>query len=380
MYLDHNATTPVDDRVVSAMSPFLAGQYGNPSSLHHAGRVARAAVDQARQQVAELVNAHPEQVIFTGGGTEANNLAVKGLLACTPAAHFAVSAVEHASLLEPARALVRHGWYLHSLDVDRNGMVDPSSITALQDVRPRLISVMLANNETGVVQPLAQLAAEARRLGAVVHSDAVQAAGKLDVDYQALGVQLLSLSAHKLYGPKGVGALVVDRNLELEPLFHGGGHESGYRAGTENVAGIVGFGAAAELARRELEQRTRHVKRLRERLELKLGEIDGLSIVAGDVQRLPNTVMFSVSRISGETLLMQLDRDGIAVSSGSACDSHQQGPSHVLAAMGVDVDTAQNSIRVSLGKDNTVGEIDSFVARLKYQIDRTTGLAVSAWV
>jgi len=379
MYLDHNATTPVDERVASAMSPYLAGQYGNPSSLHHAGRVARAAVDQARQQVAELINAHPEQVIFTGGGTEANNLAMKGLLAREPGAHFAVSAVEHASLLEPARALARRGWHLHVLDVDGNGLVDPASIAVLGDVRPKLISVMLANNETGVVQPLAHLAAEARRLGAVVHSDAVQAAGKLDVDYQALGVQLLSLSAHKMYGPKGVGALVVDRDLELEPLLHGGGHESGYRAGTENVAGIVGFGAAAELARRELEQRTRHVKRLRERLELHLGEIDGVSIVAGDVQRLPNTVMFSVARISGETLLMQLDRDGIAVSSGSACDSHQEGPSHVLAAMGLDADSAQNSIRVSLGKDNTVGEIDSFVARLKFQIERMAGLAVSTW-
>ncbi len=387
VYLDHNATTPLDPRVLEAMLPYLRGHHGNASSVHAYGRVARNAIDQAREQVAALVNAQSSQVVFTGCGTEANNLALKGVAARLVAGRIAVSAVEHASLLGPAHALERQGWIIDAIAVDDQCRVSMASLSeVLEDASsevikasPRIVSVMMANNETGVIQDIPAISAQARRVGAIMHTDAVQAAGKIPVDFPASGAHLMSLSAHKLYGPKGVGALIVDKSLELEPLLHGGGHEMGRRGGTENVAGIVGFGAAAELALNELAARSAHLYRLRDLLEAGLRELPGVVIFAERAARLPNTVLIGVPGIDGEALLMNLDRKGIAVSSGSACASGSGEPSHVLLAMGVDPGLARRVIRVSLGQGNTPENVLRFVAVLREQIDYLQATARSAW-
>lgn len=380
IYLDHNATTPLDERVLQVMLPYLREHYGNPSSVHSWGRMARAAIDQAREQVAALVNAHPTQVIFTGGGTEANNLALKGVAARMIAGRIAVSAIEHASLLGPAQALARRGWQIDRIAVDDQCRTLPSSLSEALNNRPRLVSVMMANNETGVVQDIAAIAPQVRAIGAIMHTDASQATGRIHVDFSGCGAHLMTLSAHKLYGPKGVGALIVDKALEIGPLLHGGGHEMGRRGGTENVAGIVGFGAAAELAHNELGERVAWLSELRDVLETRLSDVAGVVIFAEQAVRLPNTVMIGVPGIDGEALLMNLDRKGIAVSSGSACASGSGEPSHVLLAMGMAEDLARGAIRISLGKDNARQEVERFVAVLREQISRLRVPAVGAWV
>ncbi|MBI2778326.1 MAG: cysteine desulfurase [Gammaproteobacteria bacterium] len=377
VYLDHNATTPLDPRVLEAMMPYLRDHHGNASSVHSYGRLARNAVDQAREQVAALVNAQSTQVVFTGCGTEANNLALKGVAARLAVGRVAVSAVEHASLLGPARALERQGWIIDTIAVDDQCRVSMASLSeALEDASsdvikaaPQIVSVMMANNETGAIQDIPAISAQARRVGAIMHTDAVQAAGKIPVDFPASGAHLMSLSAHKLYGPKGVGALIVDKSLELEPLLHGGGHEMGRRGGTENVAGIVGFGAAAELTLNELAVRSAHLRKLRDLLEAGLRELPGAVIFAECAERLPNTVLIGVPGIDGEALLMNLDRKGIAVSSGSACASGSGEPSHVLLAMGVDFELARRVIRISLGQGNTPEDVLRLIAALCEQID-----------
>jgi len=385
-YLDHNASSPLDPPVFDAMLPYLRG-CGNASSAHAAGRAARAAIDLAREQVAALVSASPGQVIFTSGGTEANNLALKGSvpLPLGPSfgervsASIVIGATEHASLRGPAHALRRLGYRVDDIPVDGAGRVGLDALRSVLSPRTRLVSVMLANNETGVLQDIAALSGEVRAHGAIMHTDAVQAAGKIAVDFGATGAQLMSLSAHKLNGPQGVGALIVDRSLELEPLLDGGGQEQGLRGGTENVAAIVGFGAAAELALSELEQRRSAMLALRGRLERMLDGIPGVTIFAREADRLPNTVMFSVPGIDGEALLLNLDRAGFAVSSGSACASHRKGPSHVLIAMGIAPEVAQGSIRVSVGMGTTAADIDAFAAALEAQIEQFQSIAVRAW-
>ncbi len=369
VYLDHNATTPLDARVREAMLPYLGEIYGNPASPHRFGRATRMAVDAAREQVAALVGAAPQQVVFTGCGTEANNLALLGAAAHLPPGPVAVSRIEHPSVLEPARRLEGQGRRVLWLEVDGEGRVRPESLDAALAQGARLVSVMLANNETGVIQDVAALARRAREAGAVVHTDAVQAAGKIPVDFPALGVHLLTLSAHKLHGPQGVGALVRDRALELEPLLVGGGQEEGLRSGTLNVAGIVGFGTAAALAADELATRSAHMRALRERLERGLARLDGVRILAAGAERLPNTVMAGVAGVESETLLMALDRAGYAVSSGSACHTGKTEPSHVLVAMGVPPELALGSIRVSVGKDTTEAHVDGFLAALAGALD-----------
>ena len=376
VYLDHNATTPLDTRVLDAMLPYLREHYGNPSSLHLQGRTARAALDQAREQVAALVNAHPSQVVFTSGGTEANNYALKGVAAKLSPGRIAISAIEHSSLLGAAQALVAHGWQCDSIAVDEQCRVSLEALSAALKSALRLVSVMMANNETGVIQDIAAISAQVRAAGAIMHTDAVQAAGKIAVDFPASGAHLMSLSAHKLYGPKGVGALIVDKALDLEPLLHGGGHEMERRAGTENVAGIVGFGAAALLAHEELASRTSHLKTLCDALEQRLRALPGVVMFAAQAPRVANTVLIGVPAIEGETLLMELDRHGIAVSSGSACASGSPDPSHVLLAMGVDPDLARRVIRISLGKDNTLADIDRLITVLNEQISRAQ---VNTW-
>lgn len=378
-YLDHNATTPLDERVLEAMLPHLRAGFGNPSSLHGFGRAARAALDRAREQVGALVGAHPSQVVFTSGGTEANNTALKGAAARAPGGAIAVSAVEHASVLEPAAALGRQGHEVTRVAVDGDGRVTAEALATALAGTPALVSVMAANNETGTVQDIAAIAAAARERGALFHTDAVQMAGKLPLDFAASGAHLMSLSAHKLYGPKGVGALVVDKAVDWEPLLHGGGQERGRRGGTENLAGIVGFGRAAELAAAELADHQGRMQALRDRLEARLAEaVPEALVLAPEAERLPNTVMLAVPGLDGETLLLGLDQAGFAVSSGAACGSAKTEPSHVLAAMGIPNETAQCSLRVTLGRDNTEEDVDAFVAALRQQVAQLSRMAATA--
>ncbi len=365
IYLDHNATTPLDERVLEAMMPYLTSCYGNPSSLYRAGRLARGAIETAREQVAALVGAHPSQLIFTSGGTEANNLALKGLAASLPMGTVAVGATEHPSVLETAKALQTPGWSIRTITVDQNGRMDRAALhrTISDDVR--FASIMLANNETGVIQDVASLAEILHAHNVLFHCDATQAAGKIPVDFSSCGAHLMSLSGHKLYGPKGVGALVIDRAVVLETLLHGGGQEKGLRGGTENVAAIVGFGRAAEIALAEMEPRSRHLFTLKERLERGLSTIPAVRIFAQQAERLPNTVQFGVSGTDGEMLLMEFDRRGIAISSGSACASGGREPSHVLLAMGIEPSLARSAIRVSLGVSNSEQDIARFLGVLQ---------------
>ncbi|HHH42541.1 MAG TPA: cysteine desulfurase [Gammaproteobacteria bacterium] len=367
-YLDYNASTPLDERVLAAMVECMEGLPGNPSSTHQFGRALRARLDRAREQVAALVGVQPTQVIFTGGGSEANNLALHAVTAGQAAGRLAVSRIEHPSVLEPARAMAARGWQLDLVEVDDQCRVTTQALAEKLHSDTRLVSVMMANNETGAIQDIAALAEQARAAGAVFHTDAVQAAGKIGLDFESSGAQLLTLSAHKIYGPRGVGALIVDKALEPAPLVYGGGQERGLRAGTENVAGIVGFGVAAELAKAELESRASHARGLRDRLEKGLARYPEITRFAGHAERLPNTVQLAVAGIDGETLLMQLDREGIAVSSGSACASGKSEASHVLLAMGVDATVARGAIRVSFGKETSVADIDALLAALDKQI------------
>jgi len=381
VYLDHNATTPLDDRVLEAMLPYLKGRFGNPSSVHAIGREARNALDTAREQVAQLVNAHPSQIIFTSGGTEANNSALKGVAHRLAQGRIAISAVEHASVAAPAAALRRFGWQTDVIGVNGSGICGPNALEQALQADTRLVSVMWANNETGTVQPVDALAACCRERGVLFHTDAVQAAGKLVVDFAASGAHLMSLSSHKLYGPKGVGALIGDKAVDMEPLLHGGGQERGRRGGTENLAAIVGFGKAAELASIELETRRRHFVQLRGRLEERLArDLPQAVIFAREAERLPNTVFLAVPGLEGQTLIMALDQQGIAVSSGSACGSEHTEPSSVLKAMAVDNDLALGAIRISLGKDNTEGDIDVLTGCLVSQVKQLQHMAaMTAW-
>ncbi|MEC9363792.1 MAG: cysteine desulfurase family protein [Pseudomonadota bacterium] len=363
-YLDHNATTRVDPRVLEAMLPYLSGPYGNASSLHRFGRAARDAVERARVQVASLVGAQPGEVVWTSGGTESNNLAIKGVAALHPG-RVLYGATEHPAVMEAAEALGDQRT-VEAVAVDGQGLVDwPAFARQLERGPVALVALMRANNETGVIQDVARAAPIVRAAGARLHVDAVQAAGKMALDFEALGADLMSLSSHKLYGPKGIGALVRRAGIDLWPLHHGGPQEKGLRGGTENVAAIVGFGEAAELAEREWQARAGHVGVLRERLEAALRELPGVVIFGAQVERLPNTVQFALPGYDGEALLMQLDRKGFAVSSGSACASGKGEPSHVLLAMGLSREIARGAIRVSLGVASTAEEVDGFVDALR---------------
>lgn len=362
------------------MVPYLRDYYANPSSVHTPGRMARTAVDQAREQVAALVKVHPSQVIFTSGGTEANNLALQGIMARFPGQRLAVSAIEHASVLQPARALAERGWGLDVINVDEQGRVLTESLRAVLTPSTRLVSVMTANNEIGVVQDIAMLSDAARRAGLIMHSDAVQAAGKLALDFPASGVHLMSLSAHKLYGPKGVGALIIEQGIELSPWQHGGGHEGGMRAGTENVAGIVGFGMAAELAQAETAARAAHCLELRRYFEQRLRqELPEVTVVAEGAERLSNTVMILVPGVEGETLLLHLDQAGIAVSSGSACSAGRAAASHVLVALGLVGDTGRSAVRVSFGRDNSLTDVEAVVAALCGMLKQFRAMSLTGW-
>ena len=381
VFLDHNATTPVDPAVLDAMLPWLSGRSGNASSRHEYGRAARKAIDEARDRVAAAVGAHATEIVFTSGGSEANNLFIKGATAFLKPGSLAVGAIEHPCVIKPAEQLVRRGWQLHKLPVDAEGRVDAQGFRGVLSLGTKLISVMLANNETGVLQDVPELATMAQASGTLFHTDGVQAFGKIPVDFRSLnasGVHALSLSAHKIGGPKGAGALVLDKSVEIEALIAGGGHERGLRSGTENVAAIVGFGVASQLAAQRLAESAHNFAELRNRLEQGLVSL-GARIFGAAAKRLPNTTYFSLPNLDGETLVAYLDRTGFAVASGAACSSANPEPSHVLRAMGVPEEQARGAVRVSVGAGNTMAQIEEFLVSLRdtvLKLQRLTAIAV----
>jgi cysteine desulfurase len=363
IYLDHNATTPLDPRVFAAMRPWLEGGFGNASSLHFFGQRARAAVEDARGQVAALVGASPSEIVFTSGGTESDNLALRGAMAEAGASRpkVVVTAIEHPAVLNTAKALGAEGFAVEVARVTPEGRLDLEDLRARLDGETALLSVMLANNETGVLQPVREAAALARERGALVHCDAVQAAGKVAVDVSALDCDLLSLSAHKIYGPQGVGALYVRRGTSMKALLRGGSQERNRRAGTENVAGAAGFGRAAELARAELGSEPARLAALRERLEARLLALPGARRNGGG-SRVANTTNVSFDGADAEALVVALDLSGIAVSTGAACAAGAAEPSHVLLAMGLSPERVEASLRFSLGRATSEVAIDHAAA------------------
>ena len=361
VYLDNNATTPVDRRVYEAMSPYLFEKFGNPSTLYSIGAEARAAVEEARKKVADLIGAKPDEIVFTGCGSESDNMALKGVAFAQMerGKHIIVSSVEHHAVLNTAAYLEKIGFEVTYLPVDRYGMVDPDDLRQAIRTDTILVSIMLANNEIGTIQPIKELCLVSHERGVLFHTDAVQAAGKLRIDVEELGVDLLSLSAHKIYGPKGVGALYIRKGTKIYPLIHGGHQERGRRAGTENVAGIVGFGKAAEIALQEMEEEAVRIAGLRDRLEGGILErIEDVLINGHPEKRLPNTTNISFRYIEGEAIILKLASHGIFASTGSACSSDTLEPSHVLMAIGLSPEVGHGSVRFSLGKFNTADDVD----------------------
>ncbi|MCY3556973.1 MAG: cysteine desulfurase NifS [Gemmatimonadetes bacterium] len=367
IYLDHNATTPVRSEVFDAMEPFFRDRFGNASSIHRYGQDARAAVEEARARVAGLVNARPGEIYFTSGGTESDNLAIKGAAYARRAygRHLITTNIEHSAVLNSCAFLEREGFDVTYLPVDEYGRVDPGQVEDALTSQTILVSIMHANNEIGTVQPVGEIGRITRTRGVCFHTDAVQSAGKLTVDVEAMRADLLSLSGHKIYGPKGVGAIYIRKGVEIEPTAHGGHHENDVRSGTENTVGIVGLGKAAELAAEERESEYRHLSEMRDVLEARIRvEIEGVRVNGHPEQRLPGTSNVSFPGAEGESLIMSLDLAGIAVSTGSACTSGAIEPSHVLLALGRDPRTALGSVRFSFGRDNSMGDVDSVMDRL----------------
>lgn len=380
-YFDHNATTAVDEKVLEAMLPYFRQEYGNASSRHAYGMVARRAINQAREQVAQAVGVQPSQIIFTSGGSEANNLFIRGVADYLKPSSIVFSAIEHPCIKRPAQELARRKserWQLRQLAVNELGQVNlDDAASALAD-RPAMVSVMLANNETGVIQEVAAIADMARSQGAWMHTDAVQAFGKIPLDFTELKVHAMTISAHKIYGPKGAAALIIDKRLLLKPLIYGGGHENGLRSGTENVPAIVGFGVACELAKSRMNEMSARLTALREHLEHGLIGM-GATIFGLGAPRLPNTCYFALPEIEGDTLVVRLDKLGFAVASGAACSSVTPGQSHVLEAMGVEPLLARCAVRVSLGHDNTMTQVDDFlkaVGKIAEELKRLNGVLI----
>lgn len=371
IYMDHAATSPLREEVLEAMLPYLQDKYGNPSSLHSPGREAREAVNEAREKTAQALGADPKEIFFTSGGTEANNIAIKGTARRQKKkGHLITSSIEHHAVLDVCKELAAEGFQVTFLPVDRYGMVSLETIKRALTPDTFLISIMTANNEVGTIEPVAEIGALARERGILFHTDAVQAVGQIPINVREMNIDLLSLSAHKFNGPKGVGALYARRGVSLEPLYRGGGQERKLRPGTENVAGIVGLGRALELAVEEMPEKSRRQQELRDRL------IEGL-LGMGDVvlnghpsARLPGNVNVSFNYIEGEALLLGLDLEGIAASSGSACTSGSLEPSHVLRAMGLEEQLARGSLRLTLGRGNSDADVDYLLAVMGPLVER----------
>ena len=381
IYLDHNATTPVHPEVLDAMLPFMTDQFGNGSSIHTYGRDARNAIDDAREQVAALINAKsPSEIVFTGTGTEADNYAIKGIAELQQTRnsgnHIITSSIEHHAVLHTCHYLEKHGFEVTYLPVDRYGQIQLDDLREAIRDGTILISIMHANNETGAIEPIGEICEIAQERRIPVHTDAVQSVGKLPVDVQALGVSMLSLSAHKIYGPKGIGALYLRRGTRLENLLHGGSHERNRRAGSENVPSIVGIGEAAALAKKDREANVAHLNQLTSKLRRGLHEgIDYIHENSDPENSLPGTLNISFEYIEGESLILRLDMEGICVSTGSACTSGSMEPSHVLAALGLQPQLAQGTVRFSLGKDNTETEIDEVIDKVPKIVEQMRAMS-----
>jgi cysteine desulfurase len=379
IYLDHNATTPLREEALEAMLPYLRREFGNASSLHSFGRTARKAIETARERVAVALGANPREIIFTGCGTESDNQAIKGVAFARrdKGDHIITSQIEHKAVLETCQYLEMRGFRVTYLPVDEYGLVDPGDVARAITDRTVLVSVMFANNEMGTIQPVAEIGRVCQDMGVTFHTDAVQAVGKLPVDVDALGIDLLSASAHKFYGPKGVGLLYVRKGVKLDPLLHGGHQERGRRAATENVAGIVGLGKALELRLGEMAEEAERLASLRDRLHAGIDErIDHVYMNGHPTARLPGALNLSFDYVEGEGIIMGLDLAGVAVSSGSACTSASLEASHVLLAMGVQPVPAQGSIRFSLGRGNTAADIDYVLETLPPIIARLRAMSM----
>lgn len=367
IYFDHSATTPLDPRVVETMLPFYGANFGNPSSLHWAGQQAKQAIETGRRQVADLFHASPDEIIFTASGTESDNMVLVGVAnQYRPQdCHIITSSFEHPAILETCKYLERLGYAISYLPVTTEGIVEPAVLQAALRPNTRLVSIMAANNVVGTLQPIAELAQVARAGGALFHTDAVQAVGKIPLHMDVLPVDFLSLSAHKLHGPKGIGALYIRKGLKIEPLVHGGGQERGLRSATENVAAIAGLGKAAEIAAAEMSAEASRLVRLRDRIiETIQTEISNAYLVGHRYKRLPGHICLGFAGQEGEAihLMLSLDEEGIAISTGSACSSHSAGqPSYILMAMGLDPIRARGSLRITLGRFNTDAEVDRFL-------------------
>ena len=381
VYLDHNATTPLDQRVFDAMKPYLVEHYGNPSSPHYAGRIAKQALEESRKKIANAINARPEEIIFTSGGTEADNLALRGIALhwWRRKGHIITSSIEHHAVLRTCTALERDGYRVTYLPVDTQGRVNPDDVKASISKDTILISVMLANNETGVVEPIPEIGSIAREHDIPFHCDAVQAVGKRPLDVNSLCADVLSISSHKLYGPKGIGALFIKEGIRLAPMITGGHHERELRAGTENVAAIVGFAHALEIAIDEMDIYSSKVSSLRNRFESALLErINFSTIHSRQAERLPHCSSVGFSSVEAESILLHLDLKGIAASSGSACTTGEPEPSHVLTAMGVSPEIAQGTVRISFGKENTEEEVNYTLDVLEHSIGSLRSIS-SQW-
>jgi cysteine desulfurase len=381
VYLDHNATTPLDPRVFEVMKPYLFKHYGNPSSPHSYGHYAKQALEESREKIANSINAKPEEIIFTSGGTESDNLALRGIALhqWKNKGHIITSSIEHHAVLKTCNVLERDGYKITYLPVDTQGRVNPDDVKKSIRKDTILISVMLANNETGVVEPVADIGHIAREYGIPFHCDAVQAAGKMTLDVNTLCTDLLSLSSHKLYGPKGIGALYVKENIQLDPIITGGHHERELRAGTENIAAIVGFAHALKIAIEEMEFYSSKAFSLRNTFESELvNRIDFTTIHSKQAERLPHCSSVGFSSVEAESILLHLDLKGIAASSGSACTTGESEPSHVLMAMGVSKEFAQGTIRISLGKENREEDIYYTLDVLEHTISNLRNIS-SQW-
>jgi cysteine desulfurase len=377
VYFDNSATTPVLPEVLEAMRPYFGERFGNASSIHHHGQETRAAVEAARASVARLLGCRPPEVVFTSGGTEGDNLAIFGIVG--PGDHVITSAVEHHAVLNACKHLESEGCTVTYLPVDNQGGVDPDDVRNALKPTTRLITIMMANNETGVIQPVEEITKIAAEADVYFHTDAVQAAGKVPLNVDDIGCDLLAISGHKLHAPQGVGALYVRKGTALEPMFYGGRHERSRRAGTENVPGIVGLGKAAELAHARLtEDSDSTMKKMRDRLERALQQIESSGVHGAQSPRVPQTSSMFFDAIDGESLVIALDLKGLAVSTGAACSSGAIEPSHVLTAMGLTPDRARSSIRLSLGHQNTMEEVELAIGLVGETVARLRELS-PAW-
>ena len=373
VYLDHNATTPTHPEVVKAILPYYKEVFGNASSFHQFGQQARKAIDEAREKIANFIGASPKEIVFTSGGTEANNLALKGVAYANEkkGKHIITSSMEHHAVLNPCKYLEKKGFKVTYLPVDKYGLVDPEEVRRAITEETILISIIHANNEVGTIEPVAEIGKIAKETGIYFYTDAVQTVGKIPVNVNELNIDLLSLSGHKIYGPKGIGVLYIRKGTRIEPLIQGGHHEKNRRAGTENVPAIVGLSKAIEIAKATMEKESMRLTNLRNRLCSGIGEkIDYVRLNGHPGKRLPNTLNMSFEFVEGESMILSLDLKGIAVSTGSACTSGSLEPSHVLKAMRVDPAVAQGSIRFSLGKDNTEEDIDYVLEVLPEIVER----------